>query len=142
MFGHSDSRVPLQIADIIASALVFPIACSVYCSTYDWNAHVRPEYLSLRDRFGSRLQGLEYRYVASDGRRSGGFEVEDRIARQPSHLLLRSDQRGLNYEGYNGDRVTEVSPTPDTHVGEPQILPGPSRVAHFHAEQAALLQKS
>lgn len=110
VFGHSDSHVPLQIADIVASALVFPVACAVYCSDYTWNAHVRPEYLSLRERFGSRLQGLEYRYVASDGRRRGGFQVEDRIAHRPSHLLLRAEQKGRPLA--HGGQQYEVVPAP------------------------------
>jgi hypothetical protein len=31
VFGHSDSHVVLQIADIIASTVVFPAACSAFC---------------------------------------------------------------------------------------------------------------
>lgn len=89
LLGHSDLHVPLQLVDIVASGLVFPIACAVYCASYDWNAHVRPEYLALREQFGARLQQLEYRYVDANGNRRGGFQIEDPIGRQPVHLLMR-----------------------------------------------------
>jgi Protein of unknown function (DUF3800) len=39
-FGHSDAHVVLQIADIVASALLFPIACAAYCSCLIHNVHL------------------------------------------------------------------------------------------------------
>lgn len=92
VFGHSDTHVPLQIADILASALVFPIACHIYCSKMSWNHHVRGSnrYEGLRDRYGARLQNLEYRYLDAEGTRRGGFQVEDRIGLKPTHHLFRA----------------------------------------------------
>lgn len=91
VFGHSDTHVPLQIADLIASALVFPIACNVYCADHTWCRHVEgsEHFEVLRERFGARLQSLEYRYLDHDGRRAGGFQVEDHHGRHPTHLLFR-----------------------------------------------------
>lgn len=31
VFGHSDSHIGLQLADIVASAGIFPMACAAYC---------------------------------------------------------------------------------------------------------------
>ena len=44
MFGHSDSHVALQVADILASAVLFPAACSAYCQALTWNQHIHPGY--------------------------------------------------------------------------------------------------
>lgn len=91
VFGHSDTHVPLQIADLVASALIFPLACHVYCAEHTWCRHVdgAEHFGALRERFGSRLQNLEYRYIDRTGRRVGGFHVEDHHDHQPTHLLFR-----------------------------------------------------
>jgi hypothetical protein len=34
-FGHSDAHVVLQIADLVASAVLFPMACAAYCGLPD-----------------------------------------------------------------------------------------------------------
>lgn len=62
VFGHSVSHVGLQIIDIIASAIAFPSACAAYCEHLDWNDHAHPAYEQIRDRFGERLEQLQWRY--------------------------------------------------------------------------------
>ena len=89
VFGHSDTHIHLQIVDIIASAVVFPIAGQVYCSEADWNTHPHPRYAEVREHFGGRLQRLEYRYTDGDGNRRGGFQVIDPVERRPTHHLFR-----------------------------------------------------
>lgn len=89
-FGHSDAHVHLQIVDIVASAVVFPVACTVYCDGYaTWNVHPHERYAEIRERFGRRLQDLEYRYRDADGSWRGGFQVHDRVDRRPTHHLFR-----------------------------------------------------
>ena len=52
MFGHSDAHVALQIADIVASALLFPMACAAYC--YELGKNVTfTELCVLREVFGA-----------------------------------------------------------------------------------------
>jgi len=89
VFGHSDTHVQLQIVDIVASAVVFPIACHVFCSEHTWNAHPHANYAQIKERLGTRLQQLEYRYTDGDGLRRGGFQVVDPVSRRPTHLLFR-----------------------------------------------------
>lgn len=90
VFGHSDTHVHLQIVDIIASAIVFPIACSVYCADHaHWNVHPHARYAEVKERYGRRLQNLEYRYTDSEGNWRGGFQVIDPIERRPTHHLFR-----------------------------------------------------
>lgn len=91
-FGHSDTHVPLQIADIVASAVVFPLACTAYCSSHTWSTHVHHRFEDLRDRFGPRLARLQYRYSDESGARHGGFKVVGAgSARQSGRLLFGAD---------------------------------------------------
>lgn len=87
--GHSDTHVPLQRADVVASAVVFPTACLVYSEANAASPHMSPKYEQLKRHFGSRLQALEHRYVGSDGVNRGGFQVIDPIHQRPTHLLFR-----------------------------------------------------
>jgi hypothetical protein len=76
VFGHSDSHAALQVADIIASALLFPIACSAYCRGLTWNVHAHANYDDLQQRFGKPLKNLQYRYLdPTVGQWRGGIYV-------------------------------------------------------------------
>ena len=92
VFGHSDTHVALQIVDVLTSGLIIPIACWVYCLSHSNNANVNEGYAGLRERFGARLQNLEYRYSSADGSRRGGLRLRDEICHRPTHLLFREDQ--------------------------------------------------
>lgn len=89
VFGHSDTHVILQIADLMASAFLFPMACSAYCGDITDNAHPHPGYDDLRNRFGERLRGMEHRYVSGDGSRRGGIIVFDDRNRRETVELFR-----------------------------------------------------
>lgn len=89
VFGHSDTHVLLQVADLIASALLFPMACGAYCDDVLGNAHPHPSYDQLRTRYGERLRRLEHWYVDDDGRRRGGVIVFDTRKRRPTLDLFR-----------------------------------------------------
>lgn len=86
-FGHSDAHVVLQIADILASALIFPMACVGYCNTLVHNVHLNDEYAVLRTRYGQKLNGLQYRYITDAGKKVGSLRVIDRLNGQPSRAL-------------------------------------------------------
>jgi hypothetical protein len=88
VFGHSDTHVALQVADLVASALIFPMACAVYCQDLQGNVHAHHSaYADLHERYGPRLLALEHKYVNSDGYRKGGIQVRDKRNQQPRHLL-------------------------------------------------------
>lgn len=61
-FGHSDNHAGLQLADTLASALLFPIAMASFCLGHVTSVHVKPGYSDLKPRFASRLKALTYRY--------------------------------------------------------------------------------
>ncbi|MCX2748380.1 DUF3800 domain-containing protein [Arthrobacter sp. MI7-26] len=89
VFGHSDAHVVLQIADILASAFLFPMACASYCNSLLDNVHIDSAYDIIRDRYGARLRLLESRYLNADGRKVGGIRVCDHMNRQPSLALYQ-----------------------------------------------------
>lgn len=62
VFGHSDSHVALQVADLLASALLFPMACNAYCQALTWNIHPHPVYGDVTAKFGWRVKNLQHRY--------------------------------------------------------------------------------
>ncbi len=88
VYGHSENHVGLQLADLLCSALLFPIACHSYCSGYVENLHVHQAYRALKSRFGQPLASLVFRYQEV-GRHRGGFTVSDRLAKRPSSHLLQ-----------------------------------------------------
>ncbi len=78
-FGHSDNHVGLQFADLLCSALLFPMAIETYCLGHIANVHVRTGYDVLKSRYGDALKDLQYRYKTSEGHSRGGLVVNDAI---------------------------------------------------------------
>jgi hypothetical protein len=88
-FGHSKNHVGLQIADILSSGLVTPMACRTYCCTHVTGVHVHVRYDEIKSRFGVRVQHLQFRYVDGAGTWRGGFTVSDPVNRLHSGHLFR-----------------------------------------------------
>jgi len=88
-FGHSNNHVGLQVADLLASALLFPIAAFAYCTGHITNGtHVKAGYSILRERYGERLRHLQFRYQDQGQRWRGGITVSDAHAhRNGAHLF-------------------------------------------------------
>ena len=80
-FGHSENHVGLQLADLISSALIFPMACYAYCTGHVRNVHVHDAYKSLQDRYGERIKNLQYRFLR-EGKWKGGLTVSDSLTRR------------------------------------------------------------
>ncbi len=87
-FGHSENHAGIQIADLLASALLFPMASAAYCQGYVEGVHVQQDFVLLQQRFGSRLCSLQHRYK-ENGRPRGGLTVDDRIAQRHGGMLFR-----------------------------------------------------
>ncbi|CAB3796608.1 DUF3800 domain-containing protein [Pararobbsia alpina] len=60
-FGVSNNHVGLQITDVLCSALLFPIASSVYCFGHVSGVHVNGRDLVPRRRYTKRLKKLQFR---------------------------------------------------------------------------------
>lgn len=88
VFGHSENHAGLQLADLVTSALVFPIACRTY-SHYVTGPHVHPAYDELRSRYGPWLQIRQLRYQKPNGKWVGGLTVSDRVGRRTGGEMFR-----------------------------------------------------
>ncbi len=92
-FGHSENHAGVQIADIVCSSLLFPMAIDAYCLGHVTNTHVRAGYDALRRRYGQRLEQLQVRCPDPDPRRhpapmAGGIMVADSIARRTREVMF------------------------------------------------------
>lgn len=88
VFGHSQNHAGLQLADLVTSALVFPIACRTY-SHYVTGPHVHPAYDELRRRYGPWLQIRQLRYQKPNGKWVGGLTVSDRVGHRTGGEMFR-----------------------------------------------------
>ena len=89
VFGHSDNHAGLQIADLLCSAVLAPIACAVYGGSYaSWNQHCDSGFLDIRERYGTRLRRLTYDWEnARLGRESSSIVVHDPNMRRSTRLM-------------------------------------------------------
>jgi hypothetical protein len=88
LFGHSDNHAGLQVADLIASTLVFPMAACAYGCKPPGSVHASSRYNEVRRRFGERLRALQYRYRDETGHWRGGLVVSDHVGHQPGSALF------------------------------------------------------
>lgn len=80
VFGHSENHAGLQIADLLCSALLFPLAIQAYCRGILQGIHIR-DYGELRHRFTERLEKMQVRRPDphNNKRRIGGIIVDDKL---------------------------------------------------------------
>ena len=88
-FSRSHNHVGLQLADIVASGMLFPIAARVYCAEDLNSVHTDSSFEILRYRYGTRLRSRQYFYKSAKGRRRGGVVVSDKLNKKPSKLLFQ-----------------------------------------------------
>jgi len=90
-FGHSDNHVGIQLADLLASALLFPMAVFTFCSGHVTNpTHVRPGNAVFPQRYGARLKAMQYRYQDTNLRWRGGITVCDMLGKRSGAALFKS----------------------------------------------------
>lgn len=90
LFAASDNHAGLQIADLIASTLVFPMAATTYCPNRPGSPHSSPRYQDVRHDFGARVRSLQYRYRDEGGKWRGGLVVSDPLAHRSGSELFGS----------------------------------------------------
>jgi uncharacterized protein DUF3800 len=89
-FGHSQNHAGLQVADLVSSALLFPMATRCYCYGNVHNVHVDKGFEVLGPRYGSRLRSMQHRYEDDNGRRRGGLTVSDPDGKRGGGALFRA----------------------------------------------------
>lgn len=89
VFGHSDNHAGLQIADLLCSAILAPVACAVYAGAYEnWNTHCESGFLDIRERFGSRLEALTFDWAnVKAAKESSSVVVSDPLGKRSTSLL-------------------------------------------------------
>lgn len=88
VFGHSNTHLGLQIADLIVSAILAPAASVTYAGDLVGNVHCAPAFSEIRDRHCPRLKQLQHRYQEPTGKWTGGIVVSDARGRQSAKKLL------------------------------------------------------
>ncbi|MCK7625782.1 DUF3800 domain-containing protein [Streptomyces sp. RS10V-4] len=89
VFGHSNTHVGLQIADLLVSAVLAPAAAVTYAGDLgDVNVHCHPGYAKVRERHCPRLGKLQHRYRTAAGKWAGGVVVSDARGRQSGRKLF------------------------------------------------------
>jgi hypothetical protein len=92
-FGHSRNHAGLQVADILCSAVVWPMAIHTYCEGILNSQHVRPGYKLIKQNYVNRLSALQHRFQEANGKWRGGLVVSDALSKRPGKLLF--DDSGL-----------------------------------------------
>ncbi len=90
-FGHSENHAGIQVADLLCSALLFPMAIDAFCEGHLTSCHVRVgRYRVLRTRFGADIRHFQHRYQQpGNGFWRGGIRVENRLTAVPGADLFR-----------------------------------------------------
>lgn len=76
LFGRSDDHAGLQVADIVASALVFPVASTIFGPNLNGHPHLHQSDPLLARRYRKRLKGLFAPCNAASLPRLDGAQVE------------------------------------------------------------------
>lgn len=74
-YAHSQNHAMIQIADIVCSAVIYPMLMDAYCSEIN-NVHASPKYVSLRARYKDAIKDIQYRYLGM-GCWFGGILIKD-----------------------------------------------------------------
>ncbi len=88
VFGQSENHAGLQIADLVAAGLLFPMASRVYCAGHVPGTDVKRRLDVVRTRYAARLRPRQYLYRDAEGRMRGGIVVSDKLGHQPSRALF------------------------------------------------------
>ncbi|MFE7543645.1 DUF3800 domain-containing protein [Streptomyces platensis] len=77
VFGHSNTHLGLQIADLLVSAVLAPAASVTYAGDLQGNVHCHPGFHEVRELYCPRLGKLQHRYRTPSGKWTGGVVVSD-----------------------------------------------------------------
>jgi hypothetical protein len=77
VFGHSNTHLGLQIADLLVSAVLAPAASVTYAGELQGNVHCHPGFHEVRELYCPRLGKLQHRYRTPGGKWTGGVVVSD-----------------------------------------------------------------
>lgn len=89
VFGHSNTHIGLQIADLLVSAVLAPAAAVTYAADLSsTNVHCHPGYRTVRERHCPRIGKLQHRYRSTTGKWAGGVVVSDARGQESAGKLF------------------------------------------------------
>ncbi len=90
MFGDSKNHAGIQIAGLLTSAILQPMAINAYCDGIINSDHVRSGYARIRQRYNVRLKSLQYRYFDKElSKWAGGITVNDALQKRSALAIFR-----------------------------------------------------
>lgn len=87
-FGHSENHAGIQLADLICSAILTPMAVHMFCAGHITSVHVRPRYSEIKSRFAQRIFAMQHTFKEASGRSHPGIVVSDGLGHRASSLLF------------------------------------------------------
>jgi hypothetical protein len=130
LFGASDNHAGLQLADLVASTFIFPMAVAAYGRPRTGNSHRPSVYEPVRADNGESLEALQYRYQDKKGYWRGGIAVKDPEGRRGSEQIF-----GLRRVGYTESDVRQPKSQARLeafHDAGPKPGPPPAGVPTWH----------
>jgi hypothetical protein len=76
VFGISNNHACLQIADLICSTILYPIAGRTVCSSAFNNTHTHANYDAIVQRYSRRIKAMQY-HCSENGNKRWGITVND-----------------------------------------------------------------
>jgi hypothetical protein len=67
-FAHSENHAALQIADVVSSAMLYPMALDKFCRGHINSGHVNNNDAMIAHRFSKRIKNLQFRYSLKNKR--------------------------------------------------------------------------
>ncbi|KJK56314.1 DUF3800 domain-containing protein [Saccharothrix sp. ST-888] len=93
VFGHSDTHLALQIADVLISGILYPAACHTYAGDLTGNVHSHSGFAEVRDRYMDRVRKLQLRLEGQDAKWQGGVVVSNRRHVERTGAMLFNSAR-------------------------------------------------
>lgn len=90
MFAASENHAGIQIADLIATTLVFPMSIAAFCVPVRGNVHDPRRYAEVRRKFSSHLRQVAYKYKADKWTR-GGIKVSGDLGTKTQSMFFEVD---------------------------------------------------
>lgn len=71
LFGHSENHAGIQLADLLCSAILFPMGTYSFCSGIVTSVHVDSNFREIKRMAGGSVEALQYCYSQNSSRRGG-----------------------------------------------------------------------
>ncbi|MEZ5337439.1 MAG: DUF3800 domain-containing protein [bacterium] len=79
VFGHANVHPGLQLADLVCSAMLFPMVGLYSFGTGSPSVHLSAEYSGILTRFAGRIDRILFRYRSDTGAVRSSLQIDDRF---------------------------------------------------------------